>query len=143
MLQLEKDSQKLQVEIDALAEELTEKRKEIAEKLELQITEALQELGMANAHLKLILFLKMFQIAGKRRIEFLFSANPGEPLKPLARIISAGEMARVMLALKSILAEQDNIPVLIFDEIDSGIEENYTESIGKMMNLSKNTRLFR
>jgi DNA repair protein RecN (Recombination protein N) len=139
LLQLEKDSQKLQVEIDALAEELTEKRKEIAEKLELQITEALQELGMANARFKIDFIPKdVPDRRGKEELEFLFSANPGEPLKPLARIISAGEMARVMLALKSILAEQDNIPVLIFDEIDSGIGGKTIQKVSeKMMNLSK------
>ena len=53
--------------------------------------------------------------------EFLFSANPGEPLKPLAKIASGGEMSRVMLALKVILAKNDQIPTLIFDEIDAGI----------------------
>jgi len=139
LLQLEKDSQKLQVEIDALAEELTEKRKETAEKLELQITEALQELGMANARFKIDFIPKdVPDRRGKEELEFLFSANPGEPLKPLARIISAGEMARVMLALKSILAEQDNIPVLIFDEIDSGIGGKTIQKVSeKMMNLSK------
>ncbi|HHT47405.1 MAG TPA: DNA repair protein RecN [Firmicutes bacterium] len=139
LLQLEKDSQKLQVEIDALAEELTEKRKEIAEKLELQITEALQELGMANARFKIDFIPKdVPDRRGKEELEFLFSANPGEPLKPLARIISAGEMARVMLALKSILAEQDNIPVLIFDEIDSGIGGKTIQKVSeKMMNLGK------
>jgi DNA repair protein RecN (Recombination protein N) len=54
-------------------------------------------------------------------MEFLFSANPGEPLKPLARIASGGEMSRVMLALKVIFADNDEIPTLIFDEIDTGI----------------------
>ncbi len=67
------------------------------------------------------------------RVEFLFSANPGEPLKPLSRIISGGELSRVMLALKSILAEVDSLPVLIFDEVDAGIGGRTAESVGKKL----------
>ena len=70
---------------------------------------------------------------GSEEVEFLFSANPGEDPKPLAKIISAGEMARVMLALKSILAEQDRIPTLVFDEIDSGIGGRTVQCVAKKM----------
>ncbi|MGD0621631.1 MAG: DNA repair protein RecN [Thermacetogeniaceae bacterium] len=82
----------------------------------------LQGLGMKKARFD----TKWESTPGSRRwgsdqLEFLFSANPGEPLKPLARIASGGEMSRVMLALKVIFAENDEIPTLIFDEIDTGI----------------------
>jgi DNA repair protein RecN (Recombination protein N) len=138
-LLLEEQLQELQVEIEAFAEQLSFKRKETAKKLELQVAEALQELGMESARFSVGFTPKDTpDHRGKEELEFLFSANPGEPLKPLARIISAGEMARVMLALKSILAEQDHIPVLIFDEIDSGIGGKTIQKVAeKMVNLSK------
>ncbi|MDP2279220.1 MAG: DNA repair protein RecN, partial [Nitrospirota bacterium] len=69
---------------------------------------------------------------------FLFSANPGEPLKPLAKVASGGELSRIMLALKNILADVDSIPVLIFDEIDAGVGGRTAESVGmKLKRLSK------
>ncbi|MGC2061991.1 MAG: DNA repair protein RecN [Thermodesulfovibrionales bacterium] len=72
---------------------------------------------------------------GSDLVEFLFTANPGEPLKPLTKIISGGELSRVMLALKSILADLDSIPVLIFDEIDAGIGGNTAESVALKLKL--------
>jgi DNA repair protein RecN (Recombination protein N) len=70
---------------------------------------------------------------GMDRVEFLFSANPGEPPKPLAKIASGGELSRVMLALKSVLADFDSIPVLIFDEVDAGVGGKTGESVGKKL----------
>jgi DNA repair protein RecN (Recombination protein N) len=70
---------------------------------------------------------------GQDVIEFLFSANPGEPLKPLGRVASGGELSRVMLALKTILAEGDRVPVLIFDEIDAGVGGAVAEAMGKRL----------
>lgn len=72
---------------------------------------------------------------GSDLVEFLFTANPGEPLKPLTKIISGGELSRVMLALKSILADLDSIPVLIFDEVDAGIGGKAAESVGLKLKL--------
>jgi len=66
-------------------------------------------------------------------VEFLFSANKGEPVKPLHRIASGGELSRIMLALKGILAEVDGIPVLIFDEVDAGIGGRAAMSVGKRL----------
>src|SRR5262249_60732545 len=59
--------------------------------------------------------------SGRDRVEFLISTNRGEPLKPLVRVASGGELSRVMLALKSILAGMDQVPILVFDEVDSGV----------------------
>lgn len=70
---------------------------------------------------------------GMDKIEYLISPNPGEPLKPLAKIASGGEIARIMLSLKSILARVDNIPVLIFDEIDAGIGGRVLKSVAKKL----------
>lgn len=135
----EKEEKALWQEIEQLAALLTAKRKATAHKLELLIVEALQELGMESARFSIqFTERKAPGLEGREDLEFLFSANPGEPLKPLARIISAGEVARVMLALKSILAEQDQIPTMVFDEIDSGIGGYTIQKVSeKMAGLSK------
>ena len=109
-------------EYDALAEEIHSIRKQAADKLELKIMKALKDLVMPDVKFKISVDLSDERGPfGKDKIEFLISPNQGEPLKPLAKIASGGEISRIMLSLKSILAEVDNIPVLIFDEIDAGI----------------------
>ncbi|MFO0779287.1 MAG: DNA repair protein RecN, partial [Nitrospira sp.] len=70
---------------------------------------------------------------GVDRVEFLLSTNSGEPLKPMARVASGGELSRVMLALKSVLADVDRVPVLIFDEIDTGVGGAVAAMIGKRL----------
>ncbi len=134
LISLQKEVLSLEQQIEKSAKILTEKRKRVAANLESMVKTVFNELGMENAA-----FAVQFNARsvpgkkGKDVIEFLFSANPGEPLKPLARIISAGEMARVMLALKSILAEQDRIPTLVFDEIDSGIGGETIKKVAEKM----------
>ena len=71
---------------------------------------------------------------GLDQIEFIISTNPGEPLKPLSKIASGGEMSRIMLAIKKILADADKIPTLIFDEIDMGIGGRTAAKIGEKLN---------
>ncbi len=133
---LEKEAHALSKEARSLAELLTEKRKETARELERMVKSVLGELGMGEACFSVHFSpLPSLDSRGNEEVEFLFSANAGEPLKPLARIISAGEMARVMLALKSILAEQDRIPTLIFDEIDSGIGGKTIQKVSEKMSL--------
>ncbi|MDP6679873.1 MAG: DNA repair protein RecN, partial [Verrucomicrobiota bacterium] len=82
------------------------------------------ELGQAEA---------VVSSTGLDQIEFLFAPNPGEPFKPLKAIASSGEMARVMLALKTVLAAQDRIPVLVFDEIDSNVGGETAAVVGEKM----------
>ena len=80
---------------------------------------------------------------GKDNIEFLISANPGTPLLPLAKIASGGELSRVMLALKTIFAQNDNVETLIFDEIDTGIGGEVAVAVGShLKNLAKNRQIF-
>jgi len=119
---LEQELSSLEEQMEQCAQVLHEKRLVVAMRIETLVKEELTDLGIINGIFTVSLEVKNTpDRTGKDEIEFLFSANQGETPKPLARIISAGEMARVMLALKSILAEQDQIPTLIFDEIDSGI----------------------
>ena len=71
---------------------------------------------------------------GFDQIEFLFAPNPGEPFKPLKSIASSGEMARVMLALKTVLSSQDSIPILVFDEVDANVGGETAAVVGQKMN---------
>lgn len=121
-------------EIASLAGELSRKRKQAGEKLSKEIEAQLQDLGMQQAKFGVALDRSndsdgieesgkrvAFDATGIDRVEFMVSPNPGEPLKPLAKIASGGETSRLMLAMKSVLAVADNTPTLIFDEIDQGI----------------------
>jgi DNA repair protein RecN (Recombination protein N) len=119
---------------------LTDIRKKISNKLEINITKELEELNMKNVVFK-INFDKhdYFTANGLDKIEFLISTNKGEELKPLSKIISGGEMSRIMLAFKKILSHYDNIPTLIFDEIDTGISGRTAQIVGeKIKSISKN-----
>ena len=100
---------------------LSEKRKDTARDIEKLMQAELNELAFNDAKFLIDIRDEPLSSHGVDRVEFLFSANPGEPPKPLVRIASGGELSRVMLALKSILADFDNTPVLVFDEVDAGI----------------------
>ena len=122
------------------AELLSAKRSKSARKIEALIIANLKDLAFGDPSFKIELCQEkdydnkyIINSHGMDRVEFMFSANPGEPLKPLSRIISGGELSRVMLALKSILAEVDSLPVLIFDEVDAGIGGRTAESVGKKL----------
>ncbi|HEX9075688.1 MAG TPA: DNA repair protein RecN [Anaerolineae bacterium] len=120
--------------ISSLAVDLSSARREAGERLSAEIEAQLQDLGMAKAKFGVALERAddpdgvpvdgkplACDTTGIDRVEFLVSPNPGEPLKPLAKIASGGETSRLMLAMKSVLSKADNTPTLIFDEIDQGI----------------------
>ena len=100
----------------------------------MKISKELSELNFADSRIKIAFdALSAFTENGTDRIEFLISTNKGEPLKPLAKIASGGEMSRIMLAFKNIIADYDNIPTLIFDEIDAGISGITASIVGKKL----------
>ncbi len=120
--------------IGTLGNDLSSMRRNAGDRMATEIEAQLQDLGMAKAKFAVALDRSVdpegpevdgrrvsFDATGIDRVEFLVSTNPGEPLKPLAKIASGGETSRLMLALKSVLALADNTPTLIFDEIDQGI----------------------
>lgn len=112
----------LEKQIEQVCQTLTEKRKKSALKLEELVTKALVDLNFLSVSFKIDISKKdTFSDNGQDHVEFLISTNPGEPLKPLAKVASGGELSRIMLAIKSILATEDEIETLIFDEIDTGI----------------------
>ena len=113
-----------------LATMLSRQRQQAAVVLEEGINHELTFLGMPHARFTVNFLLREQPGAiGQDEVEFLLSPNPGEPLKPLARIASGGEMSRIMLALKTLLARVDQVPTLIFDEIDTGIGGRALESV--------------
>ena len=120
--ELQKELDKIKAEYDKLAEKLSKARKEIALKIEDELLNELKFLNMEDAKLK-VQMNKIDRMTndGYDEIEFFISTNVGQDLKPLNKIASGGEVSRVMLALKVIFSKVDNIPILIFDEIDTGI----------------------
>ena len=108
-------------ELQSLAAELSQKRKKAGNVLKQLIEIELKDLGIAPAQFQCSIEEKAFGTEGRDQLEFLISLNLGEPLLPLRKIISAGEVSRVMLALKKALMKVDPIPTLIFDEIDANI----------------------
>ena len=112
---------------------LSDKRKTVARTIEELVKMELKELAFTDAEFRIDIKQESITSAGFDRVEFLFSANPGEPPKPLSKVASGGELSRVMLALKNILADVDNLPVLIFDEVDAGIGGRTAESVGKKL----------
>jgi DNA repair protein RecN (Recombination protein N) len=117
---------------------LSEKRKKIAKAIEEHVKNELKELAFDHAEFVIDINEEAISSHGLDKVEFLFSANPGEPPRPLVKIASGGELSRVMLALKSILADFDSIPVLIFDEVDAGIGGKTAESVGKKLKVLSN-----
>ena len=114
----------LEAELSGAAHELSKRRREAAERLAGQAARELSQLGMERARFEIAVTSAPLQEIGARgldRVEFRLSTNPGEDVRPLARIASGGELSRTMLALKAILARADRVPTMIFDEVDSGI----------------------
>ena len=125
--------------MEKLAVELTEMRVRASAVIEDGVVSELTDLEMKNCRFKVLINstdgIDGFNIKGRDQLEFLFCANPGEELKPLVRIASGGEMSRVMLAIKSVLAGADDIPTMIFDEIDNGISGNAASRVAEKMHL--------
>ncbi|MFQ6113809.1 MAG: DNA repair protein RecN [bacterium] len=127
--------------------ELSQKRKDVALRLQKIVPEVLSVLGMARSRFKVSLEYQedpdgLVHLEGKRYSAtahgmdfaiFYISTNPGEELKPLAKVASGGEISRIMLALKSIAAKEGQIPILIFDEIDMGISGRIAQAVGRKL----------
>ncbi|MDD5930700.1 MAG: DNA repair protein RecN [Spirochaetales bacterium] len=147
---LENEVRVLEKQVLALADSISKKRKETASVLNSEVDSILKNLGMNGTHFEVSIKEKESSDAiqkcgpyGKDDIEFLISANPGNPLLPLAKIASGGELSRVMLALKTIFARNDGVETLIFDEIDTGIGGEVAVAVGKhLQNLAKNRQIF-
>lgn len=137
--ELVKEIEKQKNELVKFAEEISRCRNTYAQKLETDICDELHDMEMMGA--KFVVCNNKadeFSSNGFDRIEFMFSANVGHPPKPLSKIASGGEISRTMLAVKKILAGVDNIPTMIFDEIDIGLSGVAAKRVGEKMNLISN-----
>jgi len=141
--ELEKEKSTITEKLKYLASSMTMVRQETAEKLKSQVEDELKYLGMEKAVFKAeILMRRELNQNGQDEVAFLLTANPGEPLRPLSRVASGGEMSRIMLALKSVMADIDRIPTLIFDEIDTGISGRTAQAVGeRMCSIARNHQL--
>jgi len=146
LVELEAEEERLLREIGRLGAELSLRRREAAKRLAVAIEDELAELRMAQAQFVVDFAWAddptgawvddrrvAFDITGLDRVEFLVSANPGEPPRPLVKVASGGETSRLMLALKTVLAGADETPTLIFDEIDQGIGGRVGGVVGRKL----------
>ena len=121
--------------LESAARRLTTARKKAAERLERRMEEELSDLNMANTTFRVSFqpAEQGFTPTGCDRVEFQIAPNPGEPLRPLAKIASGGELSRLMLALKTIFIDVDPIGTVVFDEIDTGVSGRAAQSIAEKM----------
>lgn len=128
--------------LSSAAGRLTKARRKASQNFAAGIARELADLGMAATQFEVSIEPQPMTGKGADRVEFLLSPNPGEPLRPLAKIASGGEMSRIMLAMKSVLARTGAIPTMIFDEIDVGVGGRTAQTIGdKLEALAKGAQV--
>ncbi len=128
--------EKIQKAMAKLCDKVSNIRKKYAKKLTEQVEAALVDLNFLDVHFTMEFeTLTDYTANGRDDAEFLISTNPGEPPKPLGKVASGGELSRIMLALKTVLAENDKIGTLIFDEIDTGISGRTAQAVSEKMNV--------
>lgn len=143
----DKRIEELGAELDAsterlvlLGKKLTDSRVAAAEKFSKQVSDVLCGLDMPNVHFVVNVNQDRYTRHGCDAVEFLISANAGESVKPLHKIASGGELSRTMLAIKSVLADKDDVDTLIFDEIDTGISGRAADKVGLQLQNVANSR---
>ncbi len=135
---LEEQKTQILTEVSKKALALSDHRKKAAERFVKQVTDELEFLNMPNVKIVVDSVQGKLTLKGMDTIEFLISANVGEQPRPLAKIASGGELSRIMLALKNVIAEKDAIGTLIFDEIDTGVSGRAAQKIGlKLKSIAK------
>ncbi len=133
---MERDLTKSKEELEQFCSELSEIRKKEAVKLTKAIRKALLDLNFLDVTFEMKFDrTEDYTASGYDAPEFLISTNPGEPVKPLGKVVSGGELSRIMLGIKTVMAETDEIESLIFDEIDSGISGRTAQMVSEKMNL--------
>ncbi len=133
IIKLKKQKKELLLKYNKKAENLSRIRKKQAARLEAQIKKEFVDLALEDTVLKVDFSRKEISENGIDRIEFLISTNPGEDLKQLSRVVSGGELSRIMLALKTIIADIDKVDTLIFDEADSGVGGKTAQKMAEKM----------
>lgn len=129
-------------EVSAKAKSLSQKRRKAADQLSSKIEKELKFLDMPNVKLEISQTLGKLTSSGMDSMEILISVNAGEPPKPIAKIASGGELSRIMLAIKNVTAEKDDVPTMIFDEIDTGVSGKAAQKIGvKLREISRSRQV--
>lgn len=141
---LKKERSKLVEELRIEGEKIHEERCKTAQKLEAKIKNELNFVGLEKSIFEIVVDLEeKFTLNGLDKVQFCISTNPGEPLKSLEKVVSGGELSRIMLALKTVFVDKDQIPSVIFDEIDTGISGRIAQCVAeKMYTISKNHQVF-
>ena len=134
---LTKELDKARKEADRAAQALSQQRRKAAEKLEKRVQEELRQLDMPKVRFQ-VEFSPIdnqwgLDETGMDQVQFLMSANVGEALKPIQKVASGGELARIMLALKNVLAQDDEIGTLVFDEVDTGVSGRAAQKVAEKM----------
>ena len=140
ILLLTKQQKQLEEKLDQLSKQLSSIRQEKAKELTYKMKESLIDLNFLDVKFEMV-FRKLnhYTSNGFDEVEFEISTNPGEELKPLSKVASGGELSRIMLAIKSVLADKDEIDTLIFDEIDVGVSDRTAQKVSeKLSMISKN-----
>lgn len=133
LAQLQKEVETLLADAKAKAVTLTETRRKAVAKVEKTISASLATLGMPNVDFKIEITQDEMSIKGQDRVAFLFSANKGMALRPVAQVASGGEIARLMLSLKAMISGAVKLPTIIFDEIDTGVSGRVAEKMADIM----------
>lgn len=150
IVELEKKLEEVRNQSGEIAKKISNERKVVAEKIRKEVIETLEELGIPDSDFQVkiknikandsaanFIFVDSekykFNSKGFDEVEFLISTNPGEDLKPLSKVASGGEVSRIMLSLKTILANNDKLPLLIFDEIDTGVSGRIAQKVGNAL----------
>ena len=133
LLQLEKQQQKALKAAETAAAALSEARKAAALELEKQILTELQQLDMGKIRFSVAFEAQELAENGADSVRFLMSANLGEELRPIHKIASGGELARIMLAMKNVLSEQDQVGTMVFDEVDTGVSGRAAQKVAEKM----------
>lgn len=124
------------------AQGLHDEREKMAEKLEIAIQQELKQLYMENARFQVMFKATAFQEDGLDQVEFYITTNPGEPLKPLVKVASGGEISRIMLALKTIFSKTQELTSIVFDEVDTGVSGRVAQAIAdKIYQIGENSQV--
>jgi DNA repair protein RecN (Recombination protein N) len=133
---VKKELSTLNTSLNSLAKKITANRKKVIPKIEKEIASLLSSLSMPNAQLQIVhTEMEAFSINGIDKINFLFSANKGSDFKELNKVASGGELSRLMLSIKSLIAQLTALPTIIFDEIDTGVSGDIADKVGSIMSL--------
>lgn len=136
IIRLESEASRLKKEMLALADQLSASRRAVIPRVQDEVSQVLRTVGMPNSQLRIVLDpleADAVRTSGRDRIEFLFTANKGQDPQPVGKVASGGELSRLMLAIKSLIAKTSALPTIIFDEIDTGISGEVALKVGEIM----------